>query len=180
MSRNIRKSTTLLSAAAMVMTLGIGSAVADHGGQTVTAPAAAECSGTADVWTGDPDIVGDGDGLTFPHVDDRRSFNWKLTTDCEITIDAAGSTAAVSLNASGTGEGWCGQSFGLSGSGTIGDAHLTNITWNSAGTVLAVEFDHDAGATGTGSAEVQAFGGTDCDTLEGAKRFDVEIVGELL
>lgn len=70
----------------------------------------------------------------------------------------------------------------------VNDAWTVNvwdIHWDSAASVLAVNFLHDAGsakkpAGSDGHAEVDALGGSDCATTNGANTFTVVIEAELL
>lgn len=70
---------------------------------------------------------------------------------------------------------------------TLDDGSVVNlwdIHWVSEASVLEVVLAHDAGSDEKpngqdGTAEVQAFGGNDCATVNGAKTFDVTIVAEI-
>lgn len=177
------KLTTIMAILA-VMSFGFTADTATHG---PTAPAAAECEGVAEVAEIDANGDPTGRGITAPGVDpadlpDGRRFAWSLTTDC--TVVNADGTSTHQLNASGTATGFCGRSVADDGNGTLGSMNVTDITWESVGTVLAVSASHDGhlstggAAAGVLEAEVQASGGEACTTPQGATRFDVVIAGE--
>lgn len=171
--------TALFAVLALTMALATSGAVAEQEQElSISAPATAVCEGTAEVTP----------GLHFPGVGDGTpvAFEWTFNTTCDVSLESGGNVDQVTLKASGTGEGWCGQSEGTGGSGTIEDSKgnvvsLSNITWaTSAGGTFVVDFNHDAGSTGQGVAEVQATGGADCINENGATTFQVEVAGELL
>jgi hypothetical protein len=129
----------------------------------VTAPGSATCTGVAEV----------SPGIFAPGFGPSQEFDWSLTTTCT-TVSGDLVEQNVPLNASGTAVGFCGQSTGLSGSGSLGDVELSGITWTSGGTVLIVTGSHNGGGAGTFEATVEANGGEDC-TGVGATKFEVVI-----
>lgn len=162
--------------------------------------AAANCLGKAGVWEIDAAGADTGRGITAPVTTDagaeaERDFGWHLLTDCEVTFSTTQMDLAT-LDVSGVATGYCGASSAPGEAPDAEDADsnegtltakdgswsitLTNITWESAGSVLVVSFDHDAGGQGVGSAEVQASGGADCTSTQGSRGFDVNIVAETL
>lgn len=180
---------TSIMAILAVMSFGFTADTASH--SNITAPAAATCTGVASVSA----TSGDQPGITFPVTDagaeDPRDFDWSLDAFCEVAVDGGATVYTnVPLNVSGTANGYCGASTADSGSGTIGDSattggavNISNITWESAGSMLVVSLNHDAegpAATGEGAAEVNAQGGQDCSTHAGATSFDVVIEGQFL
>lgn len=177
----MRRFYAILSAAALAVAMLVVPASAHN------APVALTCIGTADVQATDTQHGTDnGTGLTA--LSDKW-FNWQIEVDC--STDADSNTIEATLKASGTGAfGRCGASTASGGSGTVTftDGHtteLSNIGWTSAGTVLAVTGNHDNGK-GDGNedgilhATVQASGGDECLAEPGARKFDVNIVGEAL
>jgi hypothetical protein len=137
----------------------------------VAPPGTATCTGTATVTP----------GLFFPTHGPSQTFSWELITTCDV-VSADGTEVAVGLAASGTGEGWCGRSVAPApgepgGTGTLGDVALSDIGWESAGSVLLVTGTHDGGGLGTFAAEVDAFGGEKCAS-SGATEFEVVIEAE--
>lgn len=142
-----------------------------------------------------------------------RDFAWRLTTTCDIVGADGDIIDTGDLEVSGWANGWCGSSTATPNpdednqhsetldtaasdeinnnwgtfTQTNGDweVNLWDISWESAGSVLAVDFQHDAGAdkkpeSGPGAAEVDAIGGDPCATNNGATSFSVVIAAELL
>lgn len=139
--------------------------------QAATGPSVGICQGTATV----------SPGLYFPGVGDSQTFTWELDTTC--TAVSQDGVETFALQASGTATGWCGRSVGSGGSGTLSNSSqtitLSNIGWESVGSVLLVTGNHDGpgSATNTFAAEVEAQGGADC-AGSGATSFEVVVVAE--
>lgn len=158
--KRLKKIYSVAAVAALAMAMMILPA------QAATVPGTATCTGTATV---DP-------GLFFPGIGPSQTFTWELETTC--TVVSADGVETLSLNASGTGTGFCGRSTASGGSGTLGSFTLSNIGWQSAGSVLVVTGSHNGGGAGTFVAEVDAIGGSACAGPGGATDFDVVIEAE--
>lgn len=158
----LKKVFSVAAAAALALSMMILPA------QAATTPGAANCVGQATV----------SPGLFFP-TGEERTFDWELQTTC--TIVSSEGVETVNLDASGTGTGWCGRSVAAGGSGTLSNpitgqtVNLADIGWESVGSVLLVTGSHDNGGEGTFAAVVEAQGGADCASPDGATSFDVVI-----
>ena len=174
------RTTVLLAVTALLMTLGITGAAANH---EPTAPGVITCQdGNGDIWTGDPDIVGDGQGIYSGLLNDQ-DFNWRLEATCTVINEDGASVHTLEVQ--GTATGGCEWSVGHDGGGTLGGVALSNVvTWRNVGDVIVLSATHDAhnsdGSESLGvlTAEVQASGGEECTTPFGAQQFTVQIVAE--